>query len=141
VDTLETALAWDRVTRAVETIEESIRKGIARWDEPVHVFSHLSAVYPTGSSVYTTYVFRLADSPEETLERWRALKHAASEAIVKVGGTISHQHGVGIDHREYVKTEKGRIGTDTMRRVFSSLDPDGRMNPGKLLPDVVDGRL
>jgi alkyldihydroxyacetonephosphate synthase len=78
----------------------------------------------------------LADSPEGTLERWRALKRAASDTIVKTGGTISHQHGVGADHREYLKAEKGRVGIDTMRSVWSHLDPDGRMNPGKTLPDT-----
>jgi alkyldihydroxyacetonephosphate synthase len=136
VDTLETAVTWEKVTRAMEAIEESLRNVIARWDERAHVFSHLSAVYPTGASVYTTYVFRLADSPEATLERWRALKRAATEAIVKAGGTVSHQHGVGTDHREYLEAEKGKVGIDTMRRVLSYLDPDERMNPGKILPEV-----
>ena len=72
----------------------------------------------------------------ETLERWRALKRAASKAIVSAGGTISHQHGVGADHREYLKAEKGSVGIDTMRSVWSYLDPDERMNPGKTLPEA-----
>jgi alkyldihydroxyacetonephosphate synthase len=135
VDTLETAVVWSRVTETMETIEASLRNTVARWNERAHVFSHLSSVYPSGSSIYTTFVFRLADSPEATLEMWRALKNAASDAIVKNGGTISHQHGVGVDHRRYLEAEKGRIGIETMRRVLSSLDPDGRMNPGKLLPE------
>ena len=63
--------------------------------ERVHAFSHLSHVYRSGSSLYATYVFRLAADPDETLERWRRLKTAASEVIVAHGGTISHQHGVG----------------------------------------------
>ena len=50
--------------------------------ERVHAFSHLSHVYPSGSSLYATYVFRLARDPDETLDRWRRLKTAASEAIV-----------------------------------------------------------
>jgi alkyldihydroxyacetonephosphate synthase len=134
VDTLETAVNWENVTQAVEILEGSLRHAVARCDERAHVFTHLSAVYPTGSSVYTTTVFRLADSPEETLERWRILKRAASDAVVKAGGTISHQHGVGTDHREYLAAEKGKVGIDATRRVFSALDPDARMNPGKLLP-------
>jgi alkyldihydroxyacetonephosphate synthase len=136
VDTLETAVTWEKVAGAMEAIEQSLRSAIARWDERAHIFSHISAVYPTGSSVYTTYVFPLADSPEATLERWQALKRAASEAVVNAGGTISHQHGVGADHREYLKVEKGDVGIESMRRVMSYLDPDERMNPGKTLPEV-----
>ena len=55
-----------------------------------------------------------------------------SEAIVANRGTISHQHGVGTDHRLYVGAEKGELGLDAIRAVFGSFDPDGMMNPGKL---------
>jgi alkyldihydroxyacetonephosphate synthase len=138
VDTLETAVTWDKVTQTMEAVEGTLRKGLAQWDERVHVFSHLSSIYPTGSSVYTTVVFRLADSPEENLERWRSLKGAASRAIVKEGGTISHQHGVGVDHKPYLRAEKGAIGVEVMKRALSASDPEERMNPGKLLPDGDD---
>ncbi len=134
MDTLETAVTWDKVTRTLEAIEGTLRKGLAEWNERVHVFSHLSSIYPTGSSIYTTVVFLLAESPEENLERWRALKGAASRAIVEAGGTISHQHGVGVDHIEYLAAEKGVIGVELMKRAFSGSDPDERLNPGKLFP-------
>jgi alkyldihydroxyacetonephosphate synthase len=135
VDTLETAVTWSRVNETLAAIEDSIANAVARWGERAHIFSHLSNVYPSGSSIYTTYVFRLASSPEATLERWRVLKRAASDAIAAHGGTISHQHGIGVDHRTYMKAEKGPLGIEAMRRLFATLDPDGRMNPGKLLPE------
>ena len=78
---------------------------------------------------------RLAGTPEKTLERWKKLKQAASRAIVESGGTISHQHGVGIDHSEYLAAEKGILGIRMLRSVMTELDPEGRMNPGKLLPE------
>ncbi len=134
VDTMETAVTWDKVTDTMEAIEETLRKGLSEWNERVHVFSHLSSIYPTGSSIYTTVVFRLAESPEDNLERWRALKGAASRVIVEAGGTISHQHGVGVDHKQYLTAEKGAIGVEVMKRAFSASDPDERLNPGKLLP-------
>ena len=49
--------------------------------------------------------------------------------------TISHQHGVGVDHVDYLEAEKGPMGIDTMRHLLSFLDPDQRMNPGKLVPE------
>jgi len=133
VDTLETAVIWDRVTDTMAAIEKAIGESLAAWNETAHVFSHLSHVYSTGSSIYTTVVFRLANSPQETLDRWQAVKRAASRAIVQAGGTISHQHGVGIDHRSYLANEKGPVGMMALKQLCAHLDPDNRMNPTKLV--------
>ncbi|MCZ7669625.1 MAG: hypothetical protein M5U34_21835 [Chloroflexi bacterium] len=90
-------------------------------------------MYPQGASIYTTYLFRLADDPDETLARWRNLKAAASAAIIANQGTISHQHGVGIDHASYLPAEKGELGMTLLGDILHSFDPDGMMNPGKLI--------
>jgi len=68
------------------------------------------------------------------LERWRLLKTAASATIVRHGGTISHQHGVGRDHRPWLVAEKGELGIEVLEAVRRRLDPDGILNPGVLLP-------
>jgi alkyldihydroxyacetonephosphate synthase len=133
-DTLETAVSWDKVTPAMQSIEASIHAALQANNQSGHVFSHLSHVYPSGSSIYTTFIFRLSESPVHTLETWQDIKHAASRAIVAAGGTISHQHGVGRDHRQYLSFEKGPLGISTLREVFNHVDPDQRMNPDKLLP-------
>jgi len=131
-DTLETAVTWDKVRPVMAVIENSIRQALEPRAEKVHVFSHLSHIYPTGSSIYTTYLFKIADSPEETLNRWQTVKMDASMEIVNSGGTISHQHGVGIDHRIYLPAEKGAIGIDLIKKAWKHIDPDQIMNPGKL---------
>ncbi len=133
-DTLETAITWDKVTAAMKAIEKSLREAIKPDDEQIHVFSHLSHVYPSGSSIYTTFLFRLAETPDKTLETWKRLKRAASQTIVAAGGTISHQHGVGKDHKKYMAAEKGAIGIQALEKMFNHFDPEQRMNPGKLLP-------
>ena len=133
-DTLETALTWDKVTPAMHSIEKSIHDALQAGNQRGHVFSHLSHAYASGSSIYTTYIFRLSDSPEQTFENWRRIKDAASRAIIAAGGTISHQHGVGKDHRRYLSCEKGSLGISILREVFGHVDPDQRMNPDKLLP-------
>jgi alkyldihydroxyacetonephosphate synthase len=92
-------------------------------------------VYPTGANLYTTFVFRLAPDPEQTLARWRRLKEAASRAIVACGGTISHQHGVGVDHRPFLAAEKGPLALEAMRKLAAAFDPAGVLNPGKLFED------
>lgn len=135
VDTLETAVDWPRVTATVEAIETSLREGLQDEGEAVVAFTHLSHIYSQGSSIYTTYLYRVGDSYETTLARWEKLKKAASEAIVKMGGTISHQHGVGRDHAPWLAAEKGVVGMKTLESLCQHFDPERRLNPGKLLLD------
>ena len=133
VDTLETAIDWTALPELAADLGRTLRHGLEADDERVHAFSHLSHVYPTGTSLYSTYVFRIAADPDETLDRWRRLKVAASEVIVRHGGTISHQHGVGSDHAPYLAAEKGPLGMAAIDAVVRTFDPDGLMNPGVLL--------
>ena len=135
IDTLETAVPWDRVEAMAAALAPALRRGLADEGERVHAFTHLSHVYPSGSSLYATFVFRLADDPDLTLARWRRLKALASEAIVRLGGTISHQHGVGTDHAPYLRAEKGALGMALLADVARRLDPGGLMHPGVLLGD------
>jgi len=131
VDTLETAINWERVPELVDAIENSLATALG--EDPVHVFTHLSHVYSQGSSIYTTYVFRNADSYAQTLSNWKKLKSDASAAIIATGATISHQHGVGKDHAPYLAAEKGELGMRIIRDMLGSIDTDARMNPGTLL--------
>ena len=133
VDTVETATTWAGVPHVVEEVERALAGALAGEGERVHAFTHLSHVYATGASVYTTFAFRTAATPEHTLDRWRRLKAAASAAIVGAGGTISHQHGVGVDHAPYLEAEKGALGLAVLGGALRALDPDGVLNPGKLL--------
>ncbi|MDL1941122.1 FAD-binding oxidoreductase [Chloroflexi bacterium CFX2] len=133
IDTLETALPWSQVQEASRTIPQSIIDAMLKHNENVMAFSHLSHVYRDGASIYTTYLFRRTADPDELLMRWHDMKHAASLVIQNHGGTISHQHGVGVDHAPYLPAEKGALGMDAIRAVIKSFDPDGMMNPGKLV--------
>lgn len=133
VDTVETATTWSGVPGLLAGLEAALRDALRPADERVRAVTHLSHVYPTGSSIYTTFVFRLGADAEETLRRWRSCKDAAGRAVVAGGGTISHQHGVGTDHREHLPAEKGHAGVDVLRAVAATLDPQQRMNPASLL--------
>ncbi|MET3131186.1 alkyldihydroxyacetonephosphate synthase [Oxalobacteraceae bacterium GrIS 1.11] len=133
IDTVETAVDWPRVAPMMAALEQAAVAALASQREQVHTYTHLSHLYPQGASVYTTFVYRLAGNFEEDLARWRLLKGAVSAAIVANGGTISHQHGVGSDHAPYLEAEKGALGIGAMRALFQHFDPQGLMNPGKLL--------
>ena len=58
---------------------------------------------------------------------------AASRAISENGGTISHHHGVGVDHADWLPAEKGELGMTVLTATKAALDPEGIMNPGKLI--------
>lgn len=133
VDTLETATDWDNVDFLLNSIESNLKNALSEDNENVHVFTHLSHFYGQGCSIYTTYVFRTADTYEGTLERWKKLKHTTSELIVNNRGTISHQHGVGQDHAPYMAIEKGPVATELLHHTSEFFDPNSQMNPGKLL--------
>jgi alkyldihydroxyacetonephosphate synthase len=129
----------DNVPRLHDAIEKALREALGAEGERVHVFTHVSHVYSSGSSLYTTYVYRLAADPALTLARWKKLKGAASAAIVAHGGTISHQHGVGKDHAPYLAAEKGPLGMSAIANAISHFDPEGLLASGNLVSLRPDG--
>ena len=160
LDTLETAVPWVNVMPTAEETQKVIREGLADPStgsgqgigERVLVFAHLSHMYKDGAGIYVTYLYRRAAdpsasltcacgtgagraNPDETLRRWQVLKGAASRVILAHGGTISHQHGVGLDHAPYITAEKGELGMQLLEATRRTFDPQGVLNPGKLLED------
>lgn len=131
-DTAETCINWPQVTPLMRAIEQAARDALGAEEERVHAFTHLSHVYRQGCSIYSTFVYRSAGSHDADYERWAKLKRKVSEAIVAHGGTISHQHGVGVDHAPYLQAEKTALGMDLIRAMAREFDPEGMMNPGKL---------
>jgi alkyldihydroxyacetonephosphate synthase len=133
VDTLETALPWREVLPAAAAIQLALQYALEQMGQRAWVFAHLSHVYVDGASIYVTYIFPRAADPDETLSRWTAMKTAASQVILAHQGTISHQHGVGLDHKPYLDAEKGPLGMDILRQMAQAVDPEGMLNPGKLI--------
>ncbi len=133
LDTLETALPWDKLQDGRKAILGAIKEGLESENEIVLAFSHISHVYTNGGSMYITYLYRRSPDPYQTLTDWQKLKTAASQTIVDLGGTITHQHGVGIDHKPYLPQEKGTIGMEMIKSIVRSVDPNEVMNHGKLL--------
>jgi alkyldihydroxyacetonephosphate synthase len=135
LDTLETAVSWNKVLEMTSSIKTAIRSSLEAFDERALVFAHLSHVYRDGASIYVAYLFRRAPKPEDTYRRWQAMKSSASHAILAHDGTISHQHGVGRDHATYLKSEKGQLGINVLKSIGEALDPKGLLNPGVMYAD------
>jgi alkyldihydroxyacetonephosphate synthase len=132
VETLETSHTWARLGDLREAVSSAIEESLEAQGTPGLVFCHLSHAYPDGASLYFTFISRAKGGEE--VEQWRAVKRAASEAIVSTGGTITHHHAVGRDHAPYMEAEVGDVGIEALRAVKERLDPAGIMNPGKLIP-------
>ncbi|MFZ5851160.1 MAG: FAD-binding oxidoreductase [Actinomycetota bacterium] len=130
VETLETAAFWSRLPALYAAVRAAVTDTLAADGAPSLVLGHVSHVYPTGASLY----FTVACAPgADPLGRWARAKAAASEAIVAVGGTISHHHGVGVDHAPWYAAEVGPLGVAVVRAVKAVLDPQGILNPGVLV--------
>ncbi|MFE3453905.1 FAD-binding oxidoreductase [Nonomuraea sp. NPDC059194] len=123
VETMETAGFWSNLPRLYDAVRLALLGALGT---PL-VMCHISHVYETGASLYFTVV------TERGLAEWESAKQAVNAAIVGAGGTISHHHGVGRDHRQAYAEEIGPLGVEILRAVKQRLDPAGIMNPGVLI--------
>jgi alkyldihydroxyacetonephosphate synthase len=127
VDTMEVAGLWSAVPR----LYESIRAALSAHAQAVAC--HLSHLYPSGSSLYFTFLIGAADDHEaETI--YRAAWHAAAESCTEAGGTITHHHGVGRLKAPFLTQDLGETGTAALNKIRAALDPAGIMNPGGMRP-------
>lgn len=129
VETLETATTWANLPYLYRRVREDLHRALG---EPSYVLSHLSHLYPDGASLYVTFM-----APQEAgneLEQWARAKKAATDAIMAAGGTLSHHHGVGVDHAPWMTQEHGETGLRMLRALKRELDPQGILNPGKVIP-------
>ncbi|HYB36001.1 MAG TPA: FAD-binding oxidoreductase [Mycobacterium sp.] len=130
-ETLETATDWSNIPALKAAVSNALTTSLAESGTPALVLCHISHVYPTGASLYFTIVAGQRGNP---IDQWRAAKAAASDAIMATGGTITHHHAVGTDHRPWMSDEVGELGVQLLRAIKSTLDPAGILNPGKLIP-------
>ncbi|EGX57132.1 flavoprotein [Streptomyces zinciresistens K42] len=130
-ETLETAAFWSRVPALHAAVRDALTATLTEAGTPPLVMCHISHVYENGASLYFTVVSAQGD---DAAAHWARAKHAANEAILAAGGTITHHHGVGTDHRDWYVREAGPLGVEALRAVKRRLDPAGVLNPGVLLP-------
>jgi alkyldihydroxyacetonephosphate synthase len=133
-ETLETATQWSGLLDLHDAVAGALRDVLTARGTPPLVMCHVSHLYPTGASLYFTFLARQQEGAE--LEQWEAAKRAASEAIVAAGATITHHHAIGRDHLPWMRAEVGDAGLQALRAIKRELDPLGIMNPGKLLPEA-----
>jgi alkyldihydroxyacetonephosphate synthase len=127
-ETFETAISWDRFADLVERVRADVREALGGEGA---LTCRLTHVYPDGAAPYFTVLAPARRGQE--LEQWSELKQAASEAITAAGGTITHHHAVGRDHRPWYDRQRPEPFAAALRAAKSALDPAGILNPGVLI--------
>jgi alkyldihydroxyacetonephosphate synthase len=127
-DTFESAVTWERFPAFHAAVTEAVR---AELGEPSRVTCRLTHVYPDGPAPYFTVLAPARRGEEE--DQWRAMKRAASNAILEAGGTITHHHGVGRDHRPWYDAQRPDAFAAALRAAKAAVDPAGLLNPGVLI--------
>eukprot|EP01062_Namystynia_karyoxenos_P082346 TRINITY_DN925_c0_g4_i1.p1 TRINITY_DN925_c0_g4~~TRINITY_DN925_c0_g4_i1.p1 ORF type:complete len:629 (+),score=197.94 TRINITY_DN925_c0_g4_i1:80-1966(+) len=136
-DVLETQTDYARALTLWKEVKEAVH---AQWQKQGRrgwIGCHMAHQYKTGSCLYFTFAAEQVDE-RDIGDRFLPLKMAATEAIIRNGGALTHHHGVGYEHVPWVQRVYGRAGTHLMQAIKASVDPKGICNPGKLLPRPAD---
>ncbi len=136
-DTFETAITWDRFADFHATVTETARRAVAevcrarrrRGDRRAGVMCRFTHVYPDGPAPYFTVLARPGAASE--VEQWDEIKAAVSEAVIDAGGTITHHHAVGRDHRPWYDRQRPEPFADALRAAKRAARPRRRAQPGR----------
>jgi alkyldihydroxyacetonephosphate synthase len=131
-DTFETAITWERFEafhdRVKAATEAAIRDVTGRPGQVTCRFTH---VYPDGPAPYFT--FHALGQHGGLIEQWRGIKKVASDQLITAGGTITHHHAVGRDHRPWYDRQRPELFAAALKAAKQALDPRGLLNPGVLI--------
>ncbi len=134
-ETFETAITWDRFAAFNEAVLEGTRASVREVCGAGLVTCRFTHVYPDGPAPYYT-ILAPARRGEE-LEQWAQIKRAAADAVLACGGTITHHHAVGRDHRRWYDRQRPAPFAEAISAAKATLDPTGALNPGVLIDPQV----
>jgi alkyldihydroxyacetonephosphate synthase len=137
-DTFETAITWDRFPEFHASVMQTARSAVAEacgvqpnGQGSPRVTCRFTHVYPDGPAPYYTVLCPARRGAE--VEQWDEVKSAVSDAVIAAGGTITHHHAVGRDHRPWYDRQRPDAFADALRAAKRRLDPAGILNPGVLV--------
>jgi alkyldihydroxyacetonephosphate synthase len=130
-ETFETAITWDRFDGFVEQVRGAAQRALTEVCGAGGVTVRVTHAYPDGAAPYFTCVAPAERGSEA--RQWAAVKQAASDAIIAAGGTITHHHAVGRDHRPWYDAQRPEPFAAALAGAKAAVDPGGILNPGVLL--------
>ena len=133
-ETFETAVTWNQFEAFHQAVIDAAQRAFDKHCRGRGMITcRFTHIYPDGPAPYYSIV--AWSEPGRQLETWDAIKASVSDAIIDNGGTITHHHAVGRDHRPWYKRERGELFTTTLTGLKSTLDPKWVLNPGVLLDE------
>jgi alkyldihydroxyacetonephosphate synthase len=133
-DTFETAITWERFPAFHAAVLDAARTAVREICGAGVVSCRFTHVYPDGPAPYYTVI--AASRPGAQVAQWDEIKRAAADAIIAGGGTITHHHAVGRDHRPWYDRQRPELFAEALRAAKQALDPAGVLNPGVLVDPV-----
>ena len=130
-ETFETAVTWDRFAELHRTVTERTTAAVREACGAGSVTCRFTHVYPDGPAPYFTVL--APGRRGEELEQWAQIKAVAADAVLAAGGTITHHHAVGRDHRPWYDRQRPEPFATALRGAKAALDPAGALNPGVLI--------
>jgi alkyldihydroxyacetonephosphate synthase len=131
-DTFETAITWDQFESFHDKVKAATERAILQaTGRTGQVTCRCTHVYPDGPAPYFT--FHAAGRHGELIPQWHTIKSAALDAVIGNGGTVTHHHAVGRDHRPWYDRQRPPLFAAALRAAKASLDPHGLLNPGVLI--------
>ncbi|MBI2765117.1 MAG: FAD-binding oxidoreductase [Chloroflexi bacterium] len=130
-DTFETAITWDRWPEFDRAVRAAAMEAIQRVCGGGSLSCRFTHVYTDGPAPY--YTFSALGKRGAELEMWAEIKAAAADALMAAGGTITHHHAVGRDHRRWYDQQRPPLFAEALRAARRAVDPNGIMNPGVLI--------
>lgn len=130
-ETFETAITWDRFQEFHTGIMAAVKTATKEVCGECMVTCRFTHVYPDGPAPYYTVI--APGKAGSQLQQWDEIKQAASEAIIRLGGTITHHHSVGRDHQPWYEQQRANLFGSALAAVKDRLDPQHILNPGVLL--------
>jgi alkyldihydroxyacetonephosphate synthase len=127
-ETFETSIPWERFEDFHAAVTEAAREAVGKPSKVTCRFTH---VYPDGPAPYFTVLAPARRGAE--VEQWDEVKAAVSEVLIDAGGTITHHHAVGRDHRPWYDRQRPAPFAEALRAAKRALDPAGVLNPGVLI--------
>ena len=131
-DTFETACTWERFPSLHAAVVRNLRAAMKRVSGRGFLSCRFTHVYPDGPAPY--YTFIAPGRPGGELDQWAEIKRTASETLFEHGAAVTHHHAVGRIHRPWYERQAPAPFLEVLRAAKRTLDPQGILNPGVLLP-------
>ena len=132
-DTFETSITWDKGFDFIETLKEKASKAIKEISgKESTVTCRLTHTYPDGLAPYFSYTAYA--TPSTMIDVWKEIKLATNEICIQEGGTVTHHHAVGRDHRvKGYDLQRPEGFKNMLVSAKEGVDPRSIMNPGVLI--------